>query len=166
MYTNNIMSQESAIFEELGFDAKQVKLPEGAVVYAIARTYGLIMRKLSATYRRFGLSPAGFNLLLLLERGKDRGSFTQRKVGQCLVVSPSDMSGLVDRMERRGLVRRAEGKDRRSHLLQITPKGSALVEKAWPHHSEAITQMNREIRSKDVQALLRVLGQLRAAMGL
>lgn len=160
------MSQANAIFDELGFDAKRVKLPEGAVVYSIARTYGLIMRKLAETYRRFGLSAAGFNLLLLLERGKDPESFTQRQVGRCLVVSPSDMSGLVDRMEQRGLVRRAPGRDRRSHLLQITSKGSALVEKAWPHHAQAVTQMSRPIQPQDAQALLRVLGQMRAVMGL
>ena len=153
------------IFDELGFDAKQVQLPEGAIVYAIARTYGLIMRKLAPIYRQSGLSAPGFNLLLLLKRGKEPDSFSQRRIGQRLVVSPSDMSGLIDRMERRELVRRLPGKDRRSHLLQITAKGSILVEQVWPRHAEAIERMTRHIDAKDIQILLRVLAQLRQSMG-
>ncbi len=159
------MNQAAAIFDELGFDIREVRLPEGAIVYSIARTYSLIIRRLGETYRRFGLSAAGFNLLLLLKRGKDPDSFTQRLIGQRLVVSPSDMSGLIDRMEKRGLVRRAPGKDRRSNLLQITSKGSVLVEQIWPHHAEAIEQMTRGIDPADAKALLRVLAHLRESMG-
>lgn len=159
------MPRAETIFEELGFDAKAVQLPEGAIVYAIARTYNLVMRRLAAVYRRFGLSAPGFNLLLLLQRGKDPEAFTQRCIGQRLVVSPSDMSGLIDRMASRGLVRRAPGKDRRSHLLRITAKGSALVEQAWPLHAEAVTQMTRGTARQDAEALLRVLAQVRRSMG-
>ena len=159
------MSQAHAIFEELGFDTTKVQLPEGALVYAIARTYGLIMRKLSETYRQFGLSAAGFNVLLLLKRGKDPRSFTQRQIGHRLVVSPSDMSGLIDRMERRGLVRRTPGTDRRCHLLRITPAGSVLVERVWPHHEQAITQMMRGVHPQEAKTMLLVLGRLRRPMG-
>ena len=159
------MNHLRSIFDELGFDVTTAKLPEGGMVYALARTYNLVMQKLGPTYRRVGLSPAGFNLLLLLKRGKDPDSFTQRLIGQRLVVSPSDMSGLIDRMEKRGLVRRAPGKDRRSNLLQITSKGSVLVEQIWPHHAEAIEQMTRGIDPADAKALLRVLAHLRESMG-
>ena len=159
------MIRVSTIFEELGFDPKEVQLPEGALVYSIARTYGLIMRKLSDTYRRFDLSAASFNVLLLLKRGKDPASFTQQQIGHRLVVSPSDMSGLIDRMEQRSLVRRDPGKDRRCHLLRITPKGSALVEQVWPHHKDAMTQMTKGIHPKDAKVLLLVLAHLRHSMG-
>lgn len=160
-----IMNSERTIFEELGFDLKQVQLPDGAVLYSLARTYGLVMRRLSEIYHRFGLSPAGFNLLVLLQRGKDPSTFTQRAIGDRLVVSPSDMSGLIDRMERRGLVKRTPGADRRSKLLRITPKGSALVDDVWPHHAEAISQMAKGLEAADVQAMLRVLARVRGAMG-
>ncbi len=159
------MNPTATIFEELGFDSRSVQLPEGAVVYAIARTYSLIMRKLAATYRRFGLSAPGFNLLLLLKRGKDPDTFTQRRIGEYLVVSPSDMTGLIDRMEQRGLVRRTPGEDRRSKLLQLTPKGADLVERVWPHHAQTIRAMTEAIRGEETQSLLRALNQLRRAMG-
>ena len=153
------------IFHELGFDADTVQLPDSAAVYAIARTYSLIMRKLGETYRRVGLSAAAFNLLMLLARGKDRHALTQRKIGQHLVVSASDLSGLVDRMEVRGLVRRAAGADRRSKVVQITPKGATLVDKVWPEHAEAVQRMTSAIGSQQVTALLDALGRMRTAVG-
>lgn len=160
------MDNIDSIFEELGFDPKAVKQPESAVIYSLARTYNLVMRKLSSIYHQYGLSAAGFNLLLLLQRGKDPDSFTQREIGKRLVVSASDMSGLIDRMEKKGFVKRMSGKDRRSYLLRITSKGQSLIEKVWPHHAKAIEQMTKVVDAQGTGNLLRTLGKLRSSIGL
>ena len=68
------MNDLESIFEELGFDRRAVRQPQAAVVYAIARTYNLVMRRLEGVYQRFGLSVPSFNLLLLLQRGRDSAS--------------------------------------------------------------------------------------------
>jgi MarR family 2-MHQ and catechol resistance regulon transcriptional repressor len=151
------------IFEEMGFAMASVRLPEAGVVYALGRTFSLVMRELAGIYQRVGLSPASFNLLVLLQRGRRRGECTQNELGRCLVVSPSDMTGLVDRLERKGLVRRAPGKDRRSKLLRITPRGEALVERVWPTHAEAVKRLARVVGAEDRATLLRALGRLREA---
>ena len=153
------MSQPEEIFEELGFNRRDVRQPEGAIVYALGRTYNLVMRRFNACYKKFGLSPASFNLLMLLERG--RAAMTQRELGERLVVSPSDMTGLVDRLERKGLVRRTPGQDRRAKILQITPRGSALVEKVWPHHAEEMRRVVRVFSTNEANVLARGLTQLR-----
>ena len=158
------MSELHQIFDELGFDLKGVQLPEGAIVYALARTYGLVMRRLAKVYKRFGLSAASFNLLVLLERGRDPESFTQHAIGERLVVSPSDMTGLIDRLEKKGLVRRLPGKDRRTNLLRITPKGSKLVDETWPHHAEQIKRLSRMLSGRDTQILARALSGLRRSV--
>ena len=159
------MSSTAQVFHELGFDPAKVQQPEAAVVYALARTSDLVVRKLSATYRRFGLSAPAFNLLLLLERGVERDGCTQCQAGRRLVVSASDMSGLVDRLERRGLVRRQDGRDRRSYRLRVTSKGSALVAQVWPHHAEVVQQMMATLTRRDSEVLLGALGRLRQAVG-
>ncbi len=151
------------IFEELGFDARRVQLPEGAAMYALARTYHLVMRRMASVYKRFGLSAASFNLLVLLQRGRDASSLTQQAAGERLVVSPSDMTGLVDRLERRGLVRRVPGKDRRSNLLRVTPAGCRLVEDVWPHHAQEMKRLAGRLSAQDTQALARIVSRLRQA---
>ena len=155
------MSTQEGIFKELGFDPQAVRQPEGAIVYALARTYGLVIRRLTKIYKRFDLSSASFNLLLLLQRGQEPESFTQQVISERLVVSPSDMTGLIDRLERRGLVRRIPGRDRRTNLLRITPKGVQLVERIWPHHAEEIRRLSLALSVRDAQLLGRVLAQLR-----
>lgn len=155
------MSEPKAIFEELGFALKDVQLPEGAIVYALARTYSLVTRKLAKVYKRFGLSVASFNLLVLLQRGKNPESFTQYAIGERLVVSPSDMTGLIDRLEKKGLVRRVPGKDRRSNLIQITPKGSKLVNEVWPHHADEIKQVAGAFSQHEAQVLARSMSRVR-----
>lgn len=159
------MKHFRAIFRELGFDVEKSTLPEGGLVYALARTYNLVMQQLAPMYRRFGLSAAGFNLLVLLKRGAEPETFTQRELSRRLVVSPSDMTGLVDRMEHKDLVRRIPGNDRRSKLLRITDKGSALVEEVWPHHAEVIKRMTEKLSSAEGEALMRALSLIREAVG-
>ena len=158
------MSAIAEIFEELGFDRSRVRLPEGAVIYALARTHQLVMRRLASVYQLFGLTAVSFNLLVLLQRGRDPRTFTQQAIGERLVVSPSDMSGLVDRLERKGLVRREPGKDRRTNLLRLTKKGHQVVETAWPHHAREIQRLACCLKADDLRVLNRVLFAWRQAL--
>jgi len=152
------------IFREMGFDEQTVRLPEAGVIYALARTYSVVSRKLAGVYARVGLSAASFNLLMLLARGQHPDSFTQQALGKRLVVSASDMTGLVDRLERKQLVKRIPGKDRRSHFLRITPKGEALVDQAWPHHVDAVKGLAEVLTARERTVLLRALARLRATV--
>lgn len=156
------MRTHHAIFKEMGFAARPGRLPE-AVLYSLARTASLLVRKLSQVYQRFGLTAASFNLLMLLKHGADPGAMSQQAIGTRLVVSASDMSGLVDRLEKKGLVQRLPGKDRRSKLLRITPKGAALLDEVWPTHLEAVERLAGTMPPRQAQTLVQALEQLRAA---
>ncbi len=149
-----------AIFHEMGFPVSRAWLP-GAVAYSVARTYNLLVRQLSQLYHRFGLTPASFNLLMLLKHGTDPESMTQQRIGACLVVSASDMTGLVDRLEKKGLVQRAPGKDRRSNCLRITAKGSKLLDAVWPHHVAAIERLTSMLHERETHALVAALAKVR-----
>ena len=149
-----------AIFQEMGFEVKTERLPE-AVVCSIARTYSLIARQLAPIYQRAGLTAASFNLLMLLKHGKDPASLTQQAAGEHLVVSPSDMTGLIDRLERKGIVRRVPGKDRRSKRLQITPKGSQLLDTVWLSHLEAVDRVAGSLGRPAARHLVGALAALR-----
>ena len=157
------MSHTHAIFHEMGFDVKTERLTE-AVVCSIARTYSLIARHLAPVYQRQGLTAASFNLLMLLKHGKDPDSLTQQAAGERLVVSPSDMTGLIDRLERKGLVRRAPGKDRRSKRLQITPKGSQFLDQVWPRHLEAVDRVAGTLGAVAARRLVEASAVLRRSL--
>jgi DNA-binding MarR family transcriptional regulator len=152
-----------SVFQEIGFQAKRAWMG-GAVAYSVGRTYHLLMRELTQVYGRYGLSASSFNLLMLLQYGTRPDEMTQQEIGKRLVVSASDMTGLIDRLERRGLVRRAPGRDRRMKLLRITPKGVGLLEEVRPHHVGAITKRCTVLGSAEAEQLVRSLAKLRRAL--
>ena len=153
-----------AIFQEMGFPAKRT-WAAGAVVYSVARTFSLLVRELEQVYARYGLSPSSFNVLMLVKHGADPDSHTQREISSRLVVSASDMTGLIDRLERKGLVRRTPGRDRRSKLLKITPTGSKLLDEMWPHHETVVKRLTKTLTGRQTKALVEILSQVRRAAG-
>lgn len=88
------------------------------------------IRQLAETeFGRFGLTSSAYNVLRILRGSPDglpRGDIAER------LVNPSpDVTRLIDRLARRGLVRRLRARtDRRLSLTRITPRGLALLERA------------------------------------
>ena len=157
------MDEIKQVFREFGFTVEEDRLPE-AVVYSVARTFNLFAREFAQAYKRFGLTPASFNLLLLLQNGEEKDTFTQHRVGELLVVTPSNMSGLIDRMEQKGRVRRVPGPDRRSKILQITPKGTQLLEQVWPHHEEVVKRLPKALNYEETKTLVKMLARMRHSL--
>ena len=88
-------------------------------------------------FGRFGLTSSAYNVLRILRGSPDglpRGEIAQR------MVNPSpDVTRLIDRLARRGLVRRQRGRtDRRLSMARITSKGLTLLAEA-----EAANQTQR-----------------------
>ena len=70
------------------------------------------------------LSPAQCHVLHLIEPGRP---LPMRRLADTLSCDASNVTGLVDRLEDRGLVeRRPSADDRRVKMLQLTPDGSRL----------------------------------------
>jgi DNA-binding MarR family transcriptional regulator len=85
-------------------------------------------RVLSAEGVRITVAQSG--ILFLLKR-EDRRKISE--IGKILDIENSAMTGLADRLERSGFVRRlTDPADRRALLLSITPSGLEEVEKAKP----------------------------------
>ena len=74
------------------------------------------------------LTPVEFSLMLLL-RGNERA--TQSQLSLALGVAPPNMTGILRRLESRGLVERTRGEiDKRMQFIALTAKGKALIEAA------------------------------------
>jgi MarR family transcriptional regulator, organic hydroperoxide resistance regulator len=70
------------------------------------------------------LSPAQCHVLHLIEPGR---SIPMGRLAETLACDASNVTGLVDRLESRGLIRRRpSASDRRVKVLDLTPTGSRL----------------------------------------
>jgi len=72
----------------------------------------------------FDLAPAQMHALKALEPGRPR---PMSELADALRCDNSNVTGIVDRLEDRGLVRRRPSdRDRRVKMLEVTPEGAAL----------------------------------------
>ena len=75
-----------------------------------------------------GLTSAQAKVLMFLDHPEP-----MRSIAECLACDPSNITGLVDRLEERGLLSRSEGEaDRRVRFLEVTPAGKK-VRDAFTH---------------------------------
>ena len=108
------------------------KVEPGTEALAAVRILG---KKLHATMERwadrFGLSEGRFQILVRLKH-QPTGRFTMGELAEMLDVSPRTVTGLVDNLERDGLVRRVDDPvDRRSVYAELTDQGRERIETLW-----------------------------------
>jgi DNA-binding MarR family transcriptional regulator len=87
-------------------------------------------------FARWNLSPSQFNVLNLLY--DQSAGCSQAELSRQLIMHRSNVTGLVDRLELRGLVKREDSpSDRRAFIVLLTPAGRKLIRKIQPHYYEA-----------------------------
>jgi DNA-binding MarR family transcriptional regulator len=87
-------------------------------------------------FARWDLSPSQFNVLNLLQDHPD--GLTQVDLSRRLIMHRSNVTGLVDRLEARHLVRRADDPaDRRVFNVLLAPAGRKLLRRIEPHYYRA-----------------------------
>jgi DNA-binding MarR family transcriptional regulator len=93
----------------------------------------LALRDLAAWLRGHGATEGEFRLLWLLYHGEGHGAcrrraFDQARLAEQLVVSPAQVSGMVERLRSAALIDRVrDGADRRRQLWRLAAAGDALV---------------------------------------
>jgi DNA-binding MarR family transcriptional regulator len=92
-------------------------------------TSALLTQRAEKEYAKFGLTSSTYNVLRIL-RGSPDG-LSRGEIGKRMVNPAPDVTRIIDRLARRGLVRRTRPRiDRRLSVTRITPKGLALMVKA------------------------------------
>ncbi len=94
---------------------------------ALQRTADALARGVAAVLKPAGLTPAQFNVLRIL-RGAGPGGATCCEIGERMITRDPDVTRLVDRLEKRGLVARSrDAKDRRVVVQRISAEGLRLL---------------------------------------
>jgi DNA-binding MarR family transcriptional regulator len=110
-------------------------------------------------FRPLGLTGAQYNVLNVLA-GRKAG-MSQRELSEALVVDRSNVTGLLDRMERAGWVRRADDpKDRRVYRVTLTASGRQLWKKANPRYLEGVAGVTRGLSAARIRTGVTLLRQL------
>jgi DNA-binding MarR family transcriptional regulator len=132
------------------------------LVVQTLRTTNTFLRESRRLFRPHGLTEAQFNVLNLLARHED--GLSQREISEFLVVDRSNVTGLLDRVEAVGWIRRnAVPEDRRAWRVALTAKGRRLWETVAPLYERAALATVGSLGVERARAALEALRRLEAA---
>lgn len=135
-----------------------------AALTSIMRVQQLMLSRVEAVLKPFGLSFARYEMLALLSFTRG-GALPMASASARLQVHPTSVTNTVDRLERAGLVRREpHPTDGRATLVVIEPVGRALA-------ADATEALNSQVfadlgmAQDDLETLMRILARYRQDAG-
>jgi len=151
------MKAKMSPLKNFGIDVNKSNFGEIAI-YSLARAYALIEREISEYLRPFNLTPAKFNAMMVIKhQGKEKG-LSQIAVGRQLIVTASNMTRLLDKLDKEGFIERLpQGADRRINLIRISKKGSKLLDQVWPGYSKKVNELAEILGANNTKKISRLL---------
>ncbi|MGD0319377.1 MAG: MarR family transcriptional regulator [Nitrososphaerales archaeon] len=120
--------------------------------------YRAALKRLNAKLRTERITFSQYSVLLALSRS---GPMQMNRLSEHMLVAPANVTGLVDRMERKGYVRRKRGeRDRRLYVIEETERGSQTFKSISSKFKQYIgnlgSTLTREERDSTLEALRKV----------
>ncbi len=136
--------------------------PARSTVVAVVRAYGMVQRLMATYFAQFGLTPPQFQLLTIANRLRKQNP-TQRRLARELYVSFPNVTMMLDRLEKSGLiVRRMNAHDAREKLVEPTARGRSLLRKIWKVHQDQLALVVKGLTENEQSELARLLNKLSA----
>lgn len=115
-------------------------------------------RKLELALERLDLTPPQFYVLATIGY---TGGVPFSEIGAKMMVTVSNLTGIVDRLEEKGLVvRDRDAHDRRVVRVKLTPRGARVYHRTIPIFEKCVAQFFAPLekpKQKELAALLRTL---------
>ena len=128
----------------------------------IVATGTILVKEAHHILRPFGITEAQFNVLMLIKHQTENGKINQTSLGNMLLVNRSNVTGLIDRMEQIGWVRRTvDAGDRRVNQVEMTEIGNEVLENAQKAYYARIEEIMSALSSEERNHLFRMLETVR-----
>ena len=127
------------------------------------RAYSAAVNAQADELRHLDLSPSAFNVLMALHNTPER-TLEPRDLSDRLLVSRPSITGLLDRLEGKGLLRRRpHASDRRRVLVTLTAAGAELLEQHFPTLYARQHDLLENLSADDMATLVTLLRRVRGA---
>lgn len=125
----------------------------------LAECYHSFEQISSANIRALDLTPPQFDILATL--GNTEG-MSFKELGEKTLITKGTLTGIVDRLEAKGLVcRHSHAEDRRSTIVRLTEKGEREFQRVFTPHIRHCKQPFLHYAEEDFGALERALVKLK-----
>lgn len=126
----------------------------------LAECFHAFERISNAHIRTLDLTPPQFDIIATL--GNTQG-MSFKELGEKTLITKGTLTGVIDRLEAKGLVRRTvRMEDRRSMIVQLTDKGETEFERIFAPHLQYCKQPFLDYSESEFAALEQELSKLKA----
>jgi len=154
-----------SLYEEIGLYKPFIHKGHETLLNIVV-TSTLLVKEAHKILRPAGLTEAQFNILLMLKGQTENGRLNQTELGKMLLVNRSNVTGLIDRMEKNELVKRfPDNEDRRVNLIQITGKGEDALKNAQKLYYKRIEELTSVLSENEDCNLRIILEKIRSGLG-
>ncbi|MEZ0064364.1 DNA-binding MarR family transcriptional regulator [Streptacidiphilus sp. MAP12-20] len=121
--------------------------------------------QMEAAYQSYGISRGEFDVLATLRRAGEPYTLSPRELTAMLMLTSGGMTGRLDKLEKRGLVRRSpDPHDRRGLKVSLTPEGLELIDRAVTGGVEVQRRGTTQLTPDQIEQLNGLLRQLLAGV--
>lgn len=127
-----------------------VKLARAASTVGV-RAHGWVARERGLTETQFAVLEALYHC----------GAMTHTQLSGRILMSGSNVTTVVDNLERKGWVcRERDARDRRVAVVGLTPEGRALIEEIFPEHARGVAEIFAVLSAEEQRELARLCRKL------
>ena len=113
----------------------------------MARAYGSMVNYIEGSIVEQGLGLSDFMVLEVLLH---KGPLTISAIGEKVLLASASMTSAIDRLEKRGLVRRKTcDSDRRIRFVELTDCGKAFIEEIYARHVKDLEAVAGVLRDEE-----------------
>lgn len=135
--------------------------PTMEVFRVLQNTYLALQRRSDGFISSFDLTRPQFEVISAL--GNTNG-LTLKELSHQVPVTKGTLTGVINRLEERGLVERSPSdSDRRSTVANLTPEGESLHEEVFSGHVSYVKQYLDSLTSEEREELTRLLMRIQVA---
>jgi DNA-binding MarR family transcriptional regulator len=128
---------------------------------SLVRTSSLMQKLSDRFFSRFGLTDVQFNILMILKQYGSEG-LSQQQLSEHLIVTKSNVVGLIDRLERGDYVRRvSHPSDRRFNQIVLTAKGQKLEAKVEKSYFQEVDKMMNVLSTTEKRSVVKAMESIR-----
>jgi DNA-binding MarR family transcriptional regulator len=128
----------------------------------LAQCYQAFEHLSGSHIRELDLTPSQFDIIATL--GNTEG-MTFKELGEKTLITKGTLTGVIDRLEAKGLVQRVlHAEDRRSTVVQLTAQGQREFARVFAPHVAHCRQAFHGYHEKDFERLEQELGRLKSSL--
>ncbi len=137
------------------------------VLVGLLRTSSMMLRVSDRFFSDFDVTHVQFNILMILKYDDHTGEgLSQNQIGDLMVVTKSNVVGLIDRLEKAGyVIRKTHPEDRRINRVLLTSKGKKKLEDIEQQYFSEINRVMISLTNEEKKAIMAGTDKIRQYLG-